>query len=76
MKPSALRIERMLAKVEVALVPPPRKCLSAIVHEGDDEAAAMEKVLAEHVAGHPEDVGRTVRDFNWILHEIVRWPVR
>jgi hypothetical protein len=41
-----------------------------------DEAAAMEKVLAEHVASHPEDVGRTVRDFNWILHEIVPWPVR
>jgi len=31
-----------------------------------DEAAAMEKALAEHVARHPEDVGRTVEDFNWI----------
>jgi hypothetical protein len=71
MKPSAGRIERMLAKVEAALVPPPRKCLSAIVH-GDDEAEAKEKALAEHVARHPEDVGRTVEDFNWILAEIVR----
>jgi hypothetical protein len=35
MKPSALRIERMLAKVEATLVSPPRKCLHAIVHEGD-----------------------------------------
>jgi hypothetical protein len=76
MKPSALRIERMLAKVEAALVPPPRKWLRVILHEGDDEAEAKEKALAEHVARHPEDVGRGVKDFNWILHEIVRWPVR
>jgi hypothetical protein len=25
-----------------------------------------------HVARHPEDVGRTVEDFNWILWTIVR----
>jgi hypothetical protein len=76
MKPSASRIERMLAKVEAALVPPPRKWLRVIIDEGDDEAEAKEKAkaLAEHVARHPEDVGRTVEDFNWILHEIVKWP--
>jgi hypothetical protein len=62
MKPSASRIERMLAKVEVALVPPPRKWLRVIIHEGDDEAEAKEKALAEHVARHPEDVGRMVLD--------------
>jgi hypothetical protein len=72
MKPSALRIERMLAKVEAALVPPPRKWLRVIIHEGDDEAEAKKKALAEHVGGHPEDIGRIVEDFNWILHEIVR----
>ena len=38
MKPSALRIERMLEKIEAKLVPPERKCLCAIIHEGDDEA--------------------------------------
>ena len=76
MKPSAIRIERMLEKIEAALVPPPRKWLRVIIHEGDDEAEAKEKALAEHVAGHPEDVGRGVKAFNWILHEIVRWPVR
>jgi hypothetical protein len=27
------------------------------------------------VARHPEDVGLTVEDFNWILHVIVPWPV-
>jgi len=75
MKPSALRIERRLAKFEATLVPPPRKCLRAIVH-GDDAAEAKEKALAEHVARHPEDAGRTVEDFNWILHVIVPWPVR
>jgi hypothetical protein len=76
MKPNAGRIERMLAKIEVALVPPARKRLRVIIHEGDDEAEAKEKALAEHVARHPEDVGRMVEDFNWILHEIVRWPMR
>ena len=90
MKPSAIRIERTLEKIEARLVPPPRPCLSVIIHEGkDDEAAAMEKkekALAEHVASHPEDVGRTVEDFNWIEWVIVhpkfiigadgrvRWP--
>jgi hypothetical protein len=41
---------------------------------------------AEHIAAHPEDAGRTVKDFNWVVHEIVnpkfiigadgsvRWP--
>jgi len=42
----------------------------------DDEAAAMEKAVAEHIAAHPEDAGRTVEDFKWILHVIVPWPVR
>jgi hypothetical protein len=70
MKMRASRIERMLAKVEATLVPP-REWLRAIVH-GDDEAEAKEKALAEHVAGHPEDVGRTVEDFKWILRVIVR----
>src|SRR6266481_6134021 len=77
MKPSALRIERMLEKIEAKLVPPERKCLCAIIHEGDAEALVKEKkekALAEHVARHPEDAGRTVKDFNWITWEIVQWP--
>ena len=77
MKPSALRIERMLEKIEAKLVPPERKWLHAVIHEGDTEAVVkekQEKALAEHVARHPEDVGRTVEDFRWILHRIVKWP--
>jgi hypothetical protein len=75
MKPSAIRIERMLEKIEATLVPPPRPCLHIIIHEGeDDEAAAKEKALAEHVACHPEDAGRTVKDFDWFALEIVKWP--
>jgi hypothetical protein len=65
----------MLAKVEARLVPPPRKYLSATVDDTDDVAVVkekQEKALAEHVARHPEDVGRKVEDFNWILSEIVR----
>ena len=40
--------------------------LSVIVNDTDDEAtvkAKQEKVVAEHVARHPEDAGRTVKDF-------------
>jgi hypothetical protein len=75
MKPSALRIERMLEKIEAKLVPPERKWLRAIIHEGDAEAVVkekQEKALAEHVARHPEDVGLTVKDFNRIMRVIVR----
>jgi hypothetical protein len=74
MKPSAIRIERMLEKLEATLVSRPRPYLRIITHEGDDEAAAMEKALAEHVACHPEDAGLTVKDFRWIAREIVQWP--
>ena len=40
MKLRASRIERMLAKVEATLVPPPRKWLRVIIDE-DDEAEAQ-----------------------------------
>jgi hypothetical protein len=65
----------MLAKVEATLAPLPREWLQVIIDDGDDEAETKEKkekALAEHVAGHPEDVGLTVEDFNWILVTIVR----
>jgi hypothetical protein len=75
MKTSAIRIERLLEEFEARLVPPPRPCLSIITHEGeDDEAEAMEKALAEHIAAHPEDAGRTVKDFRWVVWEIVHRP--
>jgi hypothetical protein len=65
----------MLEKIEAKLVPPERKWLRAIIHEGDAEAVVeekQEKALAEHVTRHPEDVGRTVEEFNWIMRVIVR----
>jgi hypothetical protein len=71
-------VERKLAKLEAAVdaLPSQRKrVLVAIVDDTDDEAVKkgkMEKALAEHVARHPEDFGRTVADFNWILQQIVR----
>jgi len=74
MKLRASRIESLLAKVEATLVPPPREWLQVIIDEGDDEAEAKEKALAEHVARHPEDVSRTVEDFNWILSVVLKWP--
>ena len=49
--------------------------LHATIREGDDEAQAKEKALAEHVARHPEDAGRAVKDFKWIVHEFVS-PLR
>ena len=74
MKPTALHIERWLDGVEARIVPPERRGLRVIIHEGDDEAAAMEKAVAEHIAAHPEDAGRTVKDFRWVVWEIVRKP--
>jgi hypothetical protein len=71
MKPSTSRIERMLEKIEARLVPPPRKWLRVIIHDGDDEAEAMEKALAKHIAAHPEDAGLTVDDFDWSLWIII-----
>jgi hypothetical protein len=71
MKPSAIRIERMLEKIEATLVSRPRPRLSITIHEGDDQAAAMEKALAEHVARHPEDVGHTVQACVWVVWKIV-----
>ena len=50
----------------------PREWLQVIIDDGDDEAEPKEKALAEHVARHPEDVGRMVEDFNWVLSVIVR----
>jgi hypothetical protein len=76
MKMRASRIERMLEKAEATLVPPPRKWLRVIIDDTDDEALVKkkkEKALAEHVARHPEDAGRTVEDFKWIIREIVSW---
>jgi len=40
----------------------------------DDLAAAQAEALAEHIAAHPEDGGRTVEDFRWIVREIVLEP--
>jgi hypothetical protein len=74
MKPNAFRIERMLEKLEAALVPPERKVLRVII-DGDDEVAVArkkEEAVAEHVAAHPEDAGLTVDDFNWIERTVVR----
>jgi hypothetical protein len=40
----------MLEKIEATLVPPRRPRLSITIHEGDDQAAAMENALAELIA--------------------------
>jgi hypothetical protein len=37
----------------------------------DDLVGAQEKVVAEHIAVHPEHAGCTVKDFAWIIREIV-----
>ena len=40
----------------------------------DDLVGAQEKAVAGHIAAHPEDAGRTVKDFRWVVWEIVRKP--
>src|SRR5262249_29193730 len=44
------------------------------INWSDDLAAAQAEALAEHIAAHPEDAGRTVEDFRWIVREIVLEP--
>src|SRR5262245_143048 len=80
MKPSAIRIERMLEKLEARVAPPERPVLCILIHayrEKDDNAEAIaeeqEKAIAEHVACHPEDAGRTVKDFRWVIDKIVHY---
>jgi hypothetical protein len=54
-----------------------QKWLQVIANDTDDEAVKKEKkekALAEHVACHPEDAGRTVEDFDWIRVRFVKWP--
>jgi hypothetical protein len=60
----------MLTKIEAKVAPPSRVRLSVMVDDTDDEAERkkkQEKALAEHVARHPEDAGRKVEDFDWVL---------
>jgi hypothetical protein len=47
-----------------------RIVLRAIVDDGN-EAEAMAKALAEHIASNPGDAGLTVCDFDWILRTII-----
>jgi len=44
------------------------------INWSDDLAAAQAEAVAEHIAAHPEDAGRTVKDFRWVVHEIVLEP--
>jgi len=62
----AKRVEELDAKIGRKR----RICLRAIV-DSDDEAGAMAKALAEHIAFNPRDAGLTVDDFDWILRTII-----
>src|SRR5262245_18870512 len=44
------------------------------INWSDDLAAAQAEAVAMHIAAHPEDAGRTVEDFRWIVREIVLEP--
>jgi hypothetical protein len=44
------------------------------INWSDDLAAAQAEAVAEHIAAHPEDAGCTVKDFRWVVHEIVLEP--
>ena len=68
--PKYLRLLKRVEALDAAIGPPRRICLRAIVDDGD-EAEAMAKALAEHVAAHPGDAGLTADDFDWILRAII-----
>jgi len=49
--------------------------LSVCTNDTDDEAVVKEKkekALAEHIASHPEDAGRTIGDFKWTVWVALR----
>ena len=62
----AKRVEELDAKINRKR----RIVLRAIVDDGN-EAEAMAKALAEHIAWNPGDAGLTVDDFDWILRTII-----
>ena len=62
----AKRIDELDAKINRKR----RIVLRAIVDEGN-EAEAMARALAEHIASNPGDAGLTVDDFDWILWTII-----
>jgi hypothetical protein len=62
----AKRVEELDAKINRKR----RIVLRAIVDDGN-EAEAMAKALAEHIAWNPGDAGLTVNDLDWILRTII-----
>jgi hypothetical protein len=71
--PKYAKLAKRADELERLVCPPKqrkRTVLRAIV-DGGAKAEAKEKALAEHIAAHPEDAGRTVEDFNWILRTII-----
>jgi hypothetical protein len=71
--PKYAKLAKRADELERLVCPPEQRkrvVLRAIV-DGGAEAEAMEKALVEHIAVHPEDAGRSVEDFNWILRTII-----
>ena len=64
------RLAKRIDELEAKIGHKRRICLRAIVDD-DDEAGAMAKALAEHIASNPRDAGLTVDDLDWILRTII-----
>lgn len=71
-------LKKKLARIESAIdvLRPPREVLRVIFDQGADADEKMQTALAEHVARHPEDAGRTVADFDWITRVVLPDPRR
>jgi hypothetical protein len=55
------RIEKVIEAAELVLGRPDQPLtLRALVLDGDDEGEVKARVLADHIAAHPEDAGRPV----------------
>jgi hypothetical protein len=70
MKPAYTKLLKRIDELEAKIGHKRRICLRAIVDDGN-EAEAMAKALAEHIASNPRDAGLTVDDLDWILRTII-----
>jgi hypothetical protein len=69
MKPAYTKLLKRIDELDAKISRKRRTRLRAIIDR--DEAEAMAKALAEHIAAHPEEAGLTSDDSDWIVRAII-----